>query len=96
LSPESTDLLLDIMKRCRTGEGRLKGILPGGTEVAHKTGTIGRTLNDVGIITLPNGAGHVIVAAFVKASSRPESERERAIAEAARAAHDYFLFASKP
>ncbi|HEY7698187.1 MAG TPA: class A beta-lactamase [Vicinamibacteria bacterium] len=96
LSPESTDLLLDIMKRCRTGEGRLKGILPGGTEVAHKTGTIGRTLNDVGIITLPNGAGHVIVAAFVKASDRPESERERAIAEAARAAHDYFLFASNP
>jgi beta-lactamase class A len=96
LSPESTDLLLDIMKRCRTGEGRLKGILPGGTEVAHKTGTIGRTLNDVGIITLPNGAGHVIVAAFVKASSRPESERERAIAEAARAAHDYFLFAASP
>jgi len=95
LSPASTDLLLDIMKRCRTGEGRLKGILPGDTEVRHKTGTIGRSLNDVGIITLPNDAGHVIVAAFVKKSDRPEAERERAIAEAARAAHDYFLFTTK-
>ncbi len=94
LSAESSDLLLDIMKRCRTGPGRLKGILPEGTEVAHKTGTIGRSLNDVGIITLPNGAGHVIVAAFVKESDRPEGVRERAIAEAARTAHDYFLFAS--
>ena len=47
---------------------------------------------DVGIITLPDGAGHVIVAAFVKKSDLPDVERERAIAEAARAAHDYFLF----
>jgi beta-lactamase class A len=94
LSPSSSELLLDIMKRCRTGEGRLKGILPRGTEVAHKTGTIGRTLNDIGILTLPNGAGQVIVAAFVKKSDSPDEERERAIAEAARAAHDYFLFTS--
>jgi len=94
LTPAGSDLLLDIMGRCRTGEGRLKGILPEGTEVAHKTGTIGKTLNDAGIITLPNGAGHVIVAAFVKKSDRSEAVRERAIAEAARAAHDYFLFTS--
>lgn len=95
LSASSTDLLLDIMKRCRTGAGRVKGILPEGTEVAHKTGTIGKSLNDVGIITLPNGGGHVVVAAFVKKSDRSEAERERAIAEVARAAHDYFLFHSK-
>jgi beta-lactamase class A len=95
LSPASTDILLDIMKRCRTGEGRLKGILPEGTEVAHKTGSIGKTVNDVGIITLPEGAGHVVVAAFVKKSDRSDAERERAIAEVARAAHDYFLFEAK-
>ena len=55
--PPSSELLLDIMRRCRTGENRLKGLLPPGTEVAHKTGTIGRTTNDVGIITLPDGGG---------------------------------------
>ena len=92
LSADSTALLLDIMKRCETGEARLKGLLPKGTVVAHKTGTIGQTTNDVGIITLPNGEGHVIVAAFVKDSEWPVPDRERAIAEAARAAHDYFLF----
>jgi beta-lactamase class A len=95
LTESSSELLLDIMRRCRTGEGRLKGILPEGTEVRHKTGTIGKTLNDVGIITLPDGAGHVVVAAFVKKSDLPAEDRERAIAEAARAAHDYFLFAAR-
>src|SRR5690606_29412072 len=52
LSAESTELLLDIMRRCETGEGRIKGMLPPWVEVAHKTGTIGGTTNDVGIISL--------------------------------------------
>ncbi len=95
LSPESNELLIDIMTRCETGAGRLKGMLPEGTVIAHKTGTIGETTNDVGVITLPHGAGHVIVAAFVKESELLVPERERAIAEVARAAHDYFLFTSK-
>jgi beta-lactamase class A len=92
LSGASSALLIDIMERCQTGEARLKGILPEDTVVAHKTGTIGNTTNDVGIITLPDDAGHVIVVAFVKESKIDVPERERAIAEAARAAHDYFLF----
>ena len=92
LSASSTELLIDIMERCETGEARLKGLLPEGTVVAHKTGTIGRTTNDVGIVTLPEGAGHVIVVAFVKDSDLDTAARERAIADTARAAHDYFLF----
>ncbi len=92
LSTESRDLLIDIMERCETGAGRIRGRLPEGTVVAHKTGTIGRTTNDVGIVTLPADAGHVVVVGFVKESDLPVPDRERAIAEAARAAHDYFLF----
>jgi beta-lactamase class A len=92
LSSASTDLLIDIMERCETGEARLKGLLPEGTVLAHKTGTIGRTTNDVGVVTLPGDAGNVVVVAFVKNSDLSGPERERAIAEAARAAHDYFLF----
>ena len=92
LSSASTDLLIDIMERCETGEARLKGLLPEGTVLAHKTGTIGRTTNDVGVVTLPGDAGDVVVVAFVKNSDLSGPERERAIAEAARAAHDYFLF----
>ena len=95
MSESSSALLIDIMERCETGENRLKGNLPEGTVVAHKTGTIGRTTNDVGIVTLPDDAGHVIVVAFVKESDLDVPDRERAIADAARAAHDYFLFTAE-
>ena len=92
LKPESAELLLDIMRRCETGQARIKGILPEGTEVAHKTGSIGATTNDAGIVTLPDNAGHVAVSVFVKASGNPVPARERAIAEIARTVHDFFLF----
>jgi beta-lactamase class A len=86
-------LLLDIMTRCQTGEARLKGLLPKGTAVAHKTGSMGGTItNDVGILTLPGGAGHVAVAVYGKGSDQPLAARERAIAEIGRAVYDYFLF----
>lgn len=92
LKKESQDLLLDIMRRCETGLARLKGALPPGTEVKHKTGTIGMTTNDVGIITLPGDAGHVAISVFVKSSEKEIPERERAIAEVTRTLYDYFIF----
>ncbi|MBI4911573.1 MAG: class A beta-lactamase [Acidobacteria bacterium] len=92
LKPESTRLLLDIMARCRTGHRRLKGLLPEGTVVAHKTGSLGATANDAGILTLPRGKGHLVVVVFVKKSTRPHQARDRAIAEIARAAFDHALY----
>jgi beta-lactamase class A len=89
--PESADLLLDIMRRCQTGDARIKGMLPPDTIVAHKTGSIGGTINDVGILTLPGDAGHVVLAAFVKQASKAEVS-ERTIAQISRAVYDYFLF----
>ncbi|MBL7850509.1 MAG: class A beta-lactamase [Cyclobacteriaceae bacterium] len=91
LKPETKALLLDIMARCETGLTRLKGALPPNTVVMHKTGTIGMTANDVGIITLPGDAGHLVISIFTKSSEKPLPERERAIAEVARVLHDYFL-----
>jgi len=62
LKSESRALLFDILERCRTGKGRLKGILPTETVVAHKTGTLTGITNDAGVITLPDHAGHVAIA----------------------------------
>lgn len=93
LSPAMTELLLDIMYRCETGQARIKGVLPPWTRVAHKTGTLNLGIaNDVGIIDLPDGAGHVVVAAFVKEAQGDIAAQERAIAMAARAVYDYFTF----
>ena len=85
------ELLLDIMRRCQTGDARIKGMLPPDTIVAHKTGSIGGTINDVGIVTLPDNAGHVVLALFVKQGTKSEAS-EKAIAQIARTVYDYFLF----
>lgn len=92
LSEENTKLFWDVMRRVQTGVGRIKGRLPAGTTVYHKTGTIGRTTNDVGVIELPHDAGHVILVAYVKESEVPIPARETVIAEVSRAVHDYFVF----
>jgi beta-lactamase class A len=92
--PETAALLLDILYRCQTGDARIKGILPPGTEVAHKTGSIGGTINDVGIISLPDDAGHVVLALFVKQGTKSEAS-ERAIAQISRTIYDYFFFTEK-
>ena len=91
LKPGTAKLLLGIMRRCQTGDARLKGLLPAGTEVAHKTGTAIGIINDVGVITLPNGAGHIAIAVFIKGSKSSVAECEHSIAEVARSAYDYFL-----
>lgn len=95
LSKQSTQILIDIMERCRTGEGRLKGRLPPGSVVAHKTGTVGGSINDVGVMTLPGEAGQIVIAVFVKQSDLPFEAREAAIAEIARSVRDYYLFSSR-
>jgi beta-lactamase class A len=93
LGPERTAQLLDIMLRCETGGARLKGLLPPEIPVRHKTGSLGiGVTNDVGIIELPGGAGHLVVAVFVKEATRDVAAQERTIAEVARAAYDYFVF----
>ena len=94
LKPDTADLLLDIMSRCQTGEARIKGILPPQTAVAHKTGSLGSVIHDVGIVTLPDGAGHIALALFVKQATKQEAS-ERTIAQISRSIYDYFLFSVK-
>ncbi len=67
LSPESTDYLLGVMSRTKSGPKRLKAGLPPGWTFVHKTGT-GQDLNgmtagynDIGIATAPDGTRYAIV-----------------------------------
>ncbi|MCA6079265.1 class A beta-lactamase [Fulvivirga sedimenti] len=89
LSEKSREFLLATMSRTRTGNGRLKGLLPKGTPVAHKTGTIGGVANDVGYVTLPDGRRFAIVV-FTKSSTTSEADRDRAIAEVTRTLYDFY------
>ena len=91
LSKASTELLLDIMAKCKTGPKRLKGELPPGLPVAHKTGTLTRVAtNDVGIFTMPWDQGPLVVAVFVHGSALPIPQQERAIAAAGAALYRYY------
>jgi beta-lactamase class A len=92
LSADSTQRLFTIMGRCETGKARIPGMLPPGTAVAHKTGSMNGIGNDVGIVQLPDGR-RFAVAVFVMKDSRGHASRDRIIAEATRAAYDYFLYA---
>jgi beta-lactamase class A len=90
LSPGSRDRLVETLSKSRSGGRRIRGQLPRGTPVAHKTGTMAGAINDAGIITLPEGAGHLAVAALVNTLHRNTYRRERAIAQASRALYDFF------
>jgi beta-lactamase class A len=92
LKPQSTAMMLSIMERCRTCKDRLRAMLPPGTRIAHKTGTLNGLGNDTGIITLPDGRLFAITV-FVMKDYKGHAARDRIMAEAARAAYDYFLFA---
>ena len=66
LSEGSTRHLIDLMAQARTGPRRLKGGLPAGWSIAHKTGTgqdfrgasVG--INDVGLLTAPDGRVYAV------------------------------------
>jgi beta-lactamase class A len=89
ISEDSRDFLIASMSRTRTGAGRIKGLLPRGTPVAHKTGTSSGVANDVGYVTLPDGRRFAI-AIFTGSSDTPMADRDRALAEVARTLYDYF------
>ncbi len=96
LSKSSTGLLLKMMIASITGTNRIKGLLPAGTVVAHKTGSsstdatgLTPATNDVGIITLPDSR-HLAIAVFVCYSTDDEQTRDKIIAKIAKAAYDSY------
>jgi beta-lactamase class A len=93
LSADSQSLVFKLLTGSIPGAKRLKGQLPAGTVVAHKTGTGGTrdgvtsATNDIGIVTLPDGR-HVAIAVFVSDSKADEATREAVIAKIAKAVWD--------
>lgn len=81
LSRESTALLLATMTNSPTVPHRLKGGVPPGVRLAHKSGTsitfegVTAAHNDIGVLSWPDGHA-VIVAAFLTASPAPERDRD--------------------
>ncbi len=93
LSDSAHARLMRLLVETPTGPRRLRGHLPAGTIVAHKTGSSGTVAgvtaatNDIGIITLPDGR-HLAVAVLLADSRLEDAAREDVIAAVARAAWD--------
>ncbi len=95
LSPKNHDLLWDLMVNS-LNNNRIKGSLPAGTIVAHKTGTSGTNAqnimaatNDIGIVNLPDGK-HFSIAVFVSDSKDNDSLNSRTIAGITQLAWEYY------
>lgn len=97
LSKNSYDFFWKTNIETTTGKNRIKGQLPEGTVVAHKTGWSGTNketgitaaVNNIGIVFLPNGK-YFIISVFVTDSKEDFDTNEKIIADIAKAAYDYF------
>ena len=83
LSPASQAFAMQAMIESPTSSKRIKGLLPKSAVVAHKTGTMPGTLNDVGIVTSADGKLRFAIAILTKESSESVEARERVIAQIA-------------
>ena len=96
LSKKSYNFIWKVMKETETGQNRLKGLLPKGTMVAHKTGSSGvnkegltAAVNDIGIVFLPNGQQYFI-SVFVTKSTENTETNEKIIADISKIIWDYY------
>lgn len=101
LSKTSFNFLWKTMVETSTGTNRLKGQLPKGTIVGHKTGTsdtnkqgVTSAINDVGIVKLPNGK-HYAIAVFVCNTQENEATNDKIISDISKLVWDYFVDNSK-
>ena len=100
LTPAQTKMLFEWMEVSPTGPHRIRGELPVGTVVGHKTGTsptrdgIAFATNDIGLITLPDGR-RLAIAIFITDSKADEATRDAVIARIAKAAYDESIHVRK-
>lgn len=102
LSKESYDFFWKTNIETTTGNNRIKGQLPEGTIVAHKTGWSGTNeetgitaaVNNIGIVFLPNGE-YFIISVFVTESKEDFDTNEKIIADIAKATYDFYSTMAK-
>ena len=101
LSQKSYVFIWKTMRETETGVNRLKGRLPKGTIVAHKTGSSGvnkdgltAAVNDIGIIFMPNGK-YFFISVFVTDSKENADTNEKIIADIAKETWNYFTSKKK-
>ena len=95
LSKKNTALLWNKLTETVTGPDRIKGLLPEGIIVGHKTGTsntdkngITPAFNDIGIVKLPDGNSFAIVV-FISNSKENHKTNAKTIAKITKVTYDF-------
>ncbi|MES2797769.1 MAG: class A beta-lactamase, subclass A2, partial [Bacteroidota bacterium] len=97
ISKASTETLWKMMTETITGTNRIKGLLPKGTTVGHKTGWSGAdekgftaAVNDAGIVILPDGNAFAITI-FISETYLKTDKCDQLAANISKLAYDHFL-----
>jgi beta-lactamase class A len=82
LQPHSTEYLMGVLQRVKTGERRIKAGLSQSASFAHKTGTQHRRACDLGVASVAHGTGdrRVVIAACSRGAV-PVARAEQALRE---------------
>lgn len=88
VSEFSANGILEILLKQQLNQ-RIPFLLPSFAKVAHKTGTVGGTVNDSGIIYLPNDRGELLISAL-SGGNASVHEGAHTIAKIAEAAYSHF------
>ncbi len=96
LSDPYQSFLERILTETATGTDKLKGLLPPGTAIGHKTGSSDRNDkgikladNDMGFVMLPDGKRYTI-AVFIKNSGESDKINADIIARISKVVYDYY------
>jgi len=98
LNKEYTSLMLEIMGRTSTAKNRIGGLLPTDAKLVHKTGSWNQEqldafynyTHDVGIITMPNSGGHIIISVYTSSHhGSSQKVQANAIAKVAKLVYDH-------
>ncbi|MCD7973360.1 MAG: class A beta-lactamase, subclass A2 [Candidatus Azobacteroides sp.] len=96
LSEINRNFIISLLIETSTGADKIKGLLPEGTIVGHKTGSSFRTAegvkiadNDLGFIILPSGK-KCTLAVFITQSMENDKENAAIIAAIAKTVYDYY------
>jgi beta-lactamase class A len=91
VSPAARQVMLNHMKKCEDKD-KFTRLLPDGTVVAHKTGSVSDARTDAGVIYLPSGPVVLCVLTMDNADHawRPDNAGNLFCARAAKEVYDYF------
>lgn len=102
VSENSQAMIWKTLVESTAGPNRIKGLLPAGTVVGHKTGTGSRNettsmteaFNDVGIVELGDGK-HFCIVVFIKNSMESEEVNAEIIAKVSRMVYEFYQGGNK-